>query len=82
MLSLDESWTRHLRAPASLWLQSMHIVEAFNPSQGLSYACSSSRHSLVTRVQLQSVEHNHSGATASCSIVLRAQLRVVHSDFL
>ena len=36
----------------------------------------SSRHSLVTRVQLQSVEHNHSGVTASCSIILR----VVQSD--
>ena len=47
-------------------------VEVFNPSQVLSHICSSSRHSLVTRVQLQSVEHNHSGATASCSIVLRA----------
>ena len=57
------------------------LVEAFNPSQVLSHTCSSSRHSLVTRVQLQSAEHNHSGTTASCSIVLRAQLRVVQSVY-
>ena len=56
------------------------LVEAFNPTQGLSHTRSSSRHSLVTQVQSQSVEHNHSGNTASCSIVLWAQLRVVQSD--
>ena len=48
----------------------------FNLTQGLGHTRLSSRCSLVTRVQLQSVEHNHSGVTTSCSIVLR----VVQSD--
>ena len=56
---------------ASVWYS-----EVFNLTQGLGHTRLSSQHSLVTRVQLQSVEHNHSGVTASCSTVLR----VVQSD--
>ena len=60
------------------------LVEAFDATQGLSHTRLSSPHSLVTRVRSQSVKHNHSGVTASCSVqcrsVLRAQLRVVQSD--
>ena len=76
MLNLDESWTCHLRA--SLWFQSSRSIQS--NSQGLSHTGMSSRHSLVTRVHSQSVEHNHSGITASCSIVLRAQLQVAQLD--
>ena len=47
------------------------LVEAFNAIQGLSHTHSSSPHSLVTRVQSQSVKHSHSGVTASCSVQCR-----------
>ena len=50
------------------------LVEAFNLTQGLSHARSSSRHSLVTQVQSQSVEHDHSDVIASYLIVMRARL--------
>ena len=44
------------------------LVEAFNPTQGLSHTRSSFGNLLVTRIQSQSVEHSYSGVTASCSI--------------
>ena len=50
---------------------SSSLVEAFNATQGLSHTRSSSPHLLVTQVQSQSVDHNHSGISI---------LQVVQSD--
>ena len=44
------------------------LVEAVNATQGLIHTRWSSPHSLVTRIQSQSVKHNHSGVTATCSV--------------
>ena len=66
MLSLDESWTCHLRASA-LWLQSS--TEVFNLTQGLGHTHLSNRHSLDTRFNYK-----------VWSIITQALLRVVQSD--
>ena len=80
MLNLDENWTRYLRASFDC---GSSLIEAVNATQRLSHTRWSSLYSLVTRVQSQSVKHNHSGVTASCSVQCTASstaLRVVQLD--